>query len=75
MSVEINQTQNEDFIGMNLSRFKETCAFASNDVLYTSLNNRSDKKQYGWSYDEADEITEQITINLMKEIWNIPLDE
>lgn len=75
MALQYEPTQDQTFVGMNLSRFKETCASATHDAQYISTNELADKKQYSRSYDEADEMTEQIAINLMKETWNIPLDE
>jgi len=68
-------TQDQNYVGNNLRRFQETCQIATQDTSLFSRNDTSIKEKYSHSYEEADEMTEQLSINLMKDTWNISLDE
>ncbi len=68
-------TQDQSYVGINLSRFQETCKTATQDTPFCTRNDTPQGEKYRHSYEEADEMAEQLSINLMKETWNIPLDE
>ena len=76
MAYEVKVARDQNLVGKYLHQFQITCQIATQDASLFSKNNSTTKEEkYSHSYEEADEITEQLSINLMKEIWNISLDE
>ena len=62
--------QDQVYLGMNLGRFQETCSFASRNEFIPNYD--SPKKVFTNSYEESEDMLDQLATNLMKEMWNIP---
>lgn len=75
MALEENfVTQKQSFTEKNLRAFQDSCEIATKEI-FLSRNDSPIKKEQRVSYDEADQLSEDLAMTLMKETWNISQDE
>lgn len=65
----------QDLVGKYLRQFQISCQIAQENNMELFSQNDSTKEEQTHSNEAADEMMDQLALNLMKETWNIPSDE